>query len=131
MEHLTASPETNRNVGRLRPSAKPRQKTLYPKQVPMNKRKLGSIRLIPGRSALKYLFTFLSVIPGGWKPAPDESRQPQPDEPILLSDERVLCADRTPSPTSILRRARWSQQVTHLGKSLRGNAHNPTNRVSC
>jgi hypothetical protein len=151
----------------------------------MNKRKLGGIRLIPGKSALKYLF-FLSkrysrgletgsrwepaaptrrtdplvkrtstvcgpdpepnlypasreMEPAGHpprkiakrKPAPDGSRQPQPDEPTLLSDERVLCAGQTPSLTSFPRRARWSRQVTHLGKSLRGNARNQTNRISC
>jgi hypothetical protein len=74
-------------------------------------------------------FTFLSVIHGGWKPAPNGSRQPQPDKSILLSDERVLCADRTPSPNSTPRRVGWSRQVTHLGKSLRGNAHDSTNRI--
>jgi hypothetical protein len=76
-------------------------------------------------------FTFLSVIHGGWKPAPNGRRQPQPDESILLSDKRVLCADRTPCPTSILRHVGWSQQVTHLGKSLRGNARDSTNRIPC
>jgi hypothetical protein len=76
-------------------------------------------------------FTFLNVIHGGKKLAPNGSRQPQPNESILLSDERVLCADRTPSPTSTPRRAGWSRQVTHIGKSLRGNARDPMNRVPC
>jgi hypothetical protein len=76
-------------------------------------------------------FTFLNIIHGGRKPAPNGSQQPQPDEPIFLSDEQVLCADRTPSPASIPCRVVWSRQVTHLGKSLRGNARNPTNRVPC
>jgi hypothetical protein len=76
-------------------------------------------------------FTFLSVIHGGWKPAPNRSQQPQPDESILLSDERVLCVDRTPCLTSTLRRVRWSRQVTHLGKSLRGNAHDSMNLIPC
>jgi hypothetical protein len=57
-EHPTASPETSRDVDRLRPSAKPRQKTLYPEHVLMNKRKVGGIRLIPGKSTLKYLLPF-------------------------------------------------------------------------
>jgi hypothetical protein len=115
-------------------------------------------------------FTFLSVIHGGWKPAPNGSRQPQPDKSILLldervcgpdpepnfrpaprgmelaghppskvakrkcprldepnplSDERVQCADRTPCPTSIPSQGRWSRQVTHTGKSLRGQNAQP------
>jgi hypothetical protein len=72
-------------------------------------------------------FTFLSIIHGGWKPAPNGGRQPQPDESILLLDEQVLCADQIPSPTSTLHHVGWSRQVTHLGKSLRGNARDSTN----
>jgi hypothetical protein len=45
---------------RLRkPFGSPRQKILYPEQVSMNKRKLGSIRPIPRKQCLEYLFTFL------------------------------------------------------------------------
>jgi hypothetical protein len=84
----------------------------------------------PRKKCFKVPFTFLSVIHEGWKPAPDGSQQSQPDELTPLSDERVLRADRTPSLTSIPRRARWSWQVTHLGKSLRGNARDSTSQIS-
>jgi hypothetical protein len=52
-----ASPQISRELPKT--FGMPRQtKTLYPEQVLMNKRKLGGIRLIPGKSALKYLLPF-------------------------------------------------------------------------
>jgi hypothetical protein len=56
--HIAASPETSQDVDRLRPLACQGKKTLYPEQVLMNKRKLGGIRLIPEKNALKYLLPF-------------------------------------------------------------------------
>jgi hypothetical protein len=57
--HITAAPETSQDIDRLRPLAcQGKKKTLYPEQVLMNKRKLGGIRLIPEKNALKYLLPF-------------------------------------------------------------------------
>jgi hypothetical protein len=73
--------------------------------------------------------------PAGHPPRKIAKREhPQPDEPNLLPDERVLCVDRAPCPTFTPNRGRWSRQVTHMGKSLRGqdvktNEHSPRNRA--
>jgi hypothetical protein len=57
MARVMASPEISRES--LKTFGMPRQtKTLHPEQVLMNKRKLGGIRLIPEKSALKYLLPF-------------------------------------------------------------------------
>jgi hypothetical protein len=80
-------------------------KILYPEQVSMNKRKLGGIRLIPGKSALS-VFYLSSVIYGAENQLCAGAGSPEPSN--LLSDERVLRANRTSSPTSIPSRRRWS-----------------------
>jgi hypothetical protein len=56
--HIAASPKTSQDVDRLRPLACQGKKNLYPEQALMNKRKLGGIRLIPEKNALKYLLPF-------------------------------------------------------------------------
>jgi hypothetical protein len=58
-----ALPEISQDVDRLGPLACQGKKTLYPKQVSMNKRKLGGIRLIPEKNALS-IFIFLALFGG-------------------------------------------------------------------
>jgi hypothetical protein len=73
----------------------------------------------------------LQPAPHGMEPAGHPPRKiakrkcPRPDESSPLLDERVLCADRTPCPTSIPSRGRWSWQVTQTRKSLRGQNAKP------
>jgi hypothetical protein len=126
-ERFTASPETSRDL--LRPLAKPRQKLCIPNKCRRIKERLGGIRLIPRKRALKCLLPFLTLFMGAenWLQTGAGSPNPMNRSSCQTNEYCVRIGPRAQPPP----RVGWSRQVTHLGKSLRGNARDPTNRVPC